>query len=452
MDTTPSLLFSTITPVRTPLNISSETLSSDLKRGGHSLPLIGKEFDGLFSQHLIAEGIDWENGYGDLNRDALPETFQPILKRRIEIESGDKAPSYLREFKRANGLKLTCAEFYLYDNTIGLIRLDFTLNVAQDESDRLSQLASTQTDTELSMIAQAIYQQFIFPDLARHTNLLAGNLLTNEQTACNQESLFGKLEFVDECRDELLLWTGRCLIVEKEHINPIQRDKLLQWANCTEEDLFNAGDETIYIGSGNCLMLTKDIESASQSYFRAASLCQIYYAFMTLYDGVFKESLRELLSLEKLRRKGTRKSDALLTQTGRRLELLTFLKLEFAEVLRGVQGKRKILVDHFVSGWQMNELEGATSQRADFIRERLERVSEERRAAQSRTIEMILAAIGGIAVIDFALSISDTADSIRADAVPGLVDLFRWIPPDVSLLLATGFVAALALYVYYVNR
>ncbi|MFT6984320.1 MAG: hypothetical protein ACJAT7_000106 [Psychromonas sp.] len=443
------IIFSTTTPVRTPINMQSESLSEDLRESNLSLPLEGPLFDSLLSLQLQPDSINWEYGYGNLNRDAIPETFQPILKRVINIDDDHVVLEEIQIFTQARGLKLQCVELYCFDNTLGLLKVDFVLSENSMDSTVLQRLELETIDQAFSGIAERIYQHVIYPNFSDFSHPISEPLINCNGVVHGKDPIYSDLNFTKKYNPKHLLWTGRCLQIDKSSFDDNDKAEFIKWANCSGKAFFNVGESQMFIGSGNYLIFSDDLDAMAKDIFRATAISQIYSAFMTIYDGVFKSTLRDLIKLEQKKGFKAKQTDRLLTQTGRRLELLNFLKLDFAEAIHSTQGYRKTLVDHFISGWQINALEATTSQRADFIRSRLQRITEERKIAQNRTIEMILVSIGGVAVIDFSLNMSGNANKLKDDNIWGLVDLFRWLTPDVSLWSACALVTMATLYVYY---
>jgi len=448
-----TFVLSTITPVRTPVNVSSETLAFDLKANNLTLPLRGQPFDGAFSHQFKVDDIEWRDGYVDLNHDAIPPTFRPLLKRRIPIEDRDKSFADLKQLKADTGLVILRAELYFFDSTVGLMRLDFGLENEQASVD-LTTIATSQTDKLVTRIACVVYEKIVCPELARNGDLPLDDWIRGQKTGRRSIEPFAPPKFTSGYNSDWVFWTGRCLIVEHSSVTPEQKKQLLSWASCLQEELFKNGDDNVFIGSGNCLVLSAndEPEEVATTFFRAAALCQIYYAFLKMYEDTFCSALHRMADTEKVRLKDWRKLKALISETGRQLELLTFLKLEFQAVVRGVQGKRKALVEHFVSSWKMPELEGAALERAGFIRERLVRIREERRSAQARAIELMLSLIGGIAVIDLALSLTEASKDLPDDSIPGILDLFALVPADTSLYVALIIVIAFAAYTYFAKK
>ncbi|MCG6201083.1 hypothetical protein [Psychromonas antarctica] len=443
------LVFSTTTPVRTPINMQSESLSEDLKQAKLSLPLTGKSFDLLLSQQLLPDSLNWKYGYGNLDRDAIPETFQPILKRVVNLDDDHAVMEDIIKFTDKRGLKLQCAELYCFDNTLGLLRIDFALSSDTLDSTALQRLDLSTIDQAFSVIAESIYQHVIYPNFLDALHPISSDLLGSAGRVQCKDPIYSDLDFKLRYNPEHLLWTGRCLQVCSSSLSENAKNQFMTWANCAEKVFFNTGAFQMFIGSGNYLVFSDNIDTVAKDVFRATAIAQIYSAFMTIYGGVFKSTLRDLLKLEQKKGFKARMTDSLLTQTARRLELLNFLKLDFAEATRSIQGNRKELVDNFIASWQINELEKTTCERANFIRSRLERITEERKISQNRTIEMILVSIGGVAVIDFALNMSGNAAKLKNDNILGLVDLFRWLSPDVSLWSACALVVMATVYVYH---
>ncbi len=447
-----SILISTLSPIRSPLSVTSEYMAYSQQTHDLTFPLQGKNWDHLFVKDgIFVRELNWDNGYGTIDNDILPPFFQPLFKRCFEKLLRQICPCELDQLTKQFGFSLSRAELYIFDDTIALMRIDFSFD-KPDDTCLMAQILSDM-DLALSQFAKDAYCKVIF-DLFRENidSIVKINNTAVRFTNPNKFPIFSDLNFskMTVPSDELVLWTGRTLIVNEQNLSSQERRSLLDWAKCDEDNLQTFAQHAVYIGSGNALTFSNDSASICHHLLRALTVCQFYYAVQHTFGGILKSTLLDLSRLED--KSNISRATTLLHKMTKRLDHLDFIQLEFEDVKRGMQAERAFFLQHAITNWRIEELEQNALKRASLIRSRVERVKEKHQTKISRSIEMILAAIGGISIIDFVLSLSSNAENIRNDNIPGMIDFFGWLQPDITLWIASFIVIAIAFIVYHGKR
>ncbi|WP_417457677.1 hypothetical protein [Kordiimonas sp.] len=450
---------STITPVRAPINLESEDLAGFDFNARAPLPLTGAGFDTLFSGTGKPAPLAWAYGYGSLENDLCPRFFRPLFKRELEFANGSPAHETLEAFCTKWALNLACAELYIFDDTLALLRLDFDRPRSEAPFDLITSDQQSSFDAATSALALTLYHEMLYPDFVETTTKLedikSDTIRFRKQAAFD---VFNDIHFdnKEHKNERHVLWTGRTIIVPEQGLEAKNKTALLEWAACKAEDeLQDVGFGRAHIGSGNCLLVAEgELDFAAREWFRAQSLCQFYNAILATYNAILKSILLQIGTLEKRGIRKGRRANALLQTMTKRLDHLSFASMEFGESRRGAQRHRRLVLENTITAWELDGVAGGALEMAEFARKRLERLESRRRSKQNRSIELILTAIGGVAVIDLFLSLADVTHTgtLYEDGIPGVLDAFAALPPDSWIWAATTIVLLITLSVYRGRR
>lgn len=141
-----------------------------------------------------------------------------------------------------------------------------------------------------------------------------------------------------------------------------------------------------------------------------------------------------------------------MSEITRTLDHLEFTRLEFNEAIIGVQAERANVVRAVFRAWNLEELINSALERTSLIRSKISRLLEARKAELNRSVELILAGIGGVAVIDLFISLTTASRSLDQDDIPGVLDVFEWLQPDGSIALSTTILVLISVYIYLAKR
>lgn len=397
----------------------------------------------------------WANGYGTLDHDNLPVFFQPIGCYQIRLSDDLGWPENLTRLLSRWCGRIESCQLILYDDTVALLRLDVVIEVAEATLGAIIQ--SGELDGTLSEAAGDIYRQLIFPEFQRYCDQFRGGRTTLEPPLDqlrnpNRLEVFRDVRFADGSRsDGYVLWTGRYILLSRQQLDSPLGESLCQWVSCpgSQQTLVESGH---YVGSGNILILSDDPAACRDDWFRGLSVCQLYNAILSIYGGILKSSYSQLTDLIGAKRGKGRRLNSLMADITRSLDHLEFTRLEFSEARVGVQAERARIVEDTCTAWKLDNIIDSALERTNLIRSRIARLLEVRRTELNRSVELILSGIGGVALIDLFLSLTTASRSLEPDAIPGLLDAFRWLQPDGSIALSSAILAMVSLYVYLAKR
>lgn len=457
MPTDTPLIIRTLTPLRAPLSTESE-LRASASLSPDADPDASQGFlDQIFTRQLSAEPVAWSNGYGTISNDNLPVFFQPLCKRRLVLSNFAESTPHIQEFCAQYDATITACELYIFDDTISVLRLDVALPGCESASLQTA-LSDGTIDQSLSNLTTEIYDAVLFPEfcdyVAGFKALIQQKPDTLDLQLINpaQFKIFKDVSFKhgEKPAATNVLWTGRTVIAGTTTRNTALGHALCNWAKC-DEPFCQDTDAGHYIGSGNILVYSDDGEECEQDWLRTQLLCQYYNAILAVYSGILKRTYSNLTVADSRRLSGKR-LNRLLSDITRSLDHLSFTQLEFNDARVGTQGNRTKIVDDTCEAWRLEQLIDSAIQRASFIRERLNRMLEQQKAAVNRSVELILTAIGGVALIDLFITLTNSSRNLPEDTIPGVLDLFKQISPDGSISSAVAILILVSIYVYLAKR
>jgi hypothetical protein len=453
MDTQHSVRIHTLSPVRSPISAHSEQREAAAQQG------LTADIDGAgilpASESLKPFPWPWANGYGTLAHDSLPVFFQPLGCYHVEIPDDVHWSENLTRILSLWSGRIDTCQLILYDDTVALLRLDVVIEVS--EATLAAIVLSGDLDGTLSDSARDIYQRLIYPEFQRYCRQFPGSRTepgprTDQLKNPNRLEVFKDIRFEEATgSDSYVLWTGRYILLPRPALDTPLGEQLCQWASYggSQSELLESRH---HVGSGNILVLSDDPEACRSDWFRGLSLCQFYNAILSIYGGILKSGYSQLTELIGTRRGNSRKLNTLMADITRSLDHLEFTRLEFNDARVGVQAERARIVEDTCTAWKLDNMIGSALERTNLIRSRIARLLEERRTQLNRSVELILSGIGGVALIDLFISLTMASRNLEEDAIPGLLDAFRWLPPDGSIAVSSTILVLVSIYVYLAKR
>ncbi|KAA1176083.1 hypothetical protein FWJ25_02830 [Marinobacter salinexigens] len=441
--------------MRSPISADSE------RRAADALKQMSAAGDTASSLRLLAESATlksfqwpWASGYGTLEHDNLPALFLPFDCYSIHTE-GVSLPDDIRQLLANHGGLIERCCLYLYDDTVALLQLDVAFQASATQLCDL--LNGHSLDGALSALAKQVYQKAIYPAFHNYAREFAKSASRGASGSVDylrdpkKLTVFKDVSFdSEEPPESYVLWTGRYVVTQPDTLDGPLGDSLQAWASYTgsRDTLL---EERQFVGSGNILALAEDVESQSENWLRGLSICQLYNAILSIYGGILKSSYSELNDYASSRRR-SKDLHKLMQDITRTLDHLEFTRLEFNEAVIGVQAERVNVVRAAYSAWNLEELIQGSLERTSLIRSKISRLLEARKAQLDRSVELILAGIGGVAVIDLFISLTTASRSLRRDDIPGVLDVFEWLQPDGSIALSTTILVLISVYIYLAKR
>lgn len=446
----------TLSPVRSPISADSERRAADVLRQKSAPEAALYDSGKLLAESPSVESFQWPwaNGYGTLEHDNLPAFFQPFACYSIRTQDVSLPPDVSKLLIDNDGSIERCC-LYLYDDTVALLQLEVTFQASEVQLCDL--LRGRNLDGALSTLAKLIYEKAIYP--AFHT--YASEYGKNKPAGSTDSSgylrdpkkltVFRDVSFVsEEPPESYVLWTGRYVLAQPDTLNGPVGDSLRIWASYagSNEELLR---ERQFVGSGNILAVADDVEPQADNWLRGLSICQLYNAILSIYGGILKSSYSELNDYASSRRR-SKELYRLMSDITRTLDHLEFTRLEFNEAIIGVQAERANVVRAAYRAWNLEELINSAVERTSLIRSKISRLLEARKTELNRSVELILAGIGGVAVIDLFISLTTASRSLDQDDIPGVLDVFEWLQPDGSIALSTTILVLISVYIYIAKR
>ncbi|ERS84078.1 MAG: hypothetical protein VX673_04770 [Pseudomonadota bacterium] len=446
----------TLSPVRSPISADSERRAADTLK---QMAEAGSSAGGLVN--LLAETDTlssfewpWANGYGTLEHDNLPAFFQPFACYSVAM--GDVSlPSDISQLLVNNGGAIECCRLYLYDDTVALLQLDVAFETSESGLGDL--LRGHSLDGALSNLAKRVYEHAVYPAFHQYALGFRKSRRYKASGAVSylrdpkKLTVFRDVSFDSpEAPDTYVLWTGRYVVTPPSTLNGPLGDSLRLWASYTgsTEALLEARQ---FVGSGNILAVADDAEAQADNWLRGLSVCQLYNAVLSIYGGILKSSYSELNDFAGSRHR-SKDLHRLMADITKTLDHLEFTRLEFNEAIIGVQAERAKVVRAAYAAWNLGELIEGSLERTSLIRSKISRLLEARKSQLDRSVELILAGIGGVAVIDLFISLTTASRSLDRDDIPGVLDVFEWLQPDGSIALSTTILVLISFYIYLAKR
>ncbi|GHD49459.1 hypothetical protein SAMN05216429_11231 [Marinobacter persicus] len=446
----------TLSPVRSPISADSERRAADaLKQMAEAGCDAGAPLNLLPETDTLRRfEWPWTNGYGTLEHDNLPAFFQPFACYSVAMDD-TPLPADIGELLADNGGVIEHCHLYLYDDTVALLQLDVAFDTR--EPGLVELLAGHRLDGALSRLAKWVYKHTVYPTFhqyalgfdkrKRYKDAGAVSYLRDPKKL----TVFRDVSFDSpDAPDTYVLWTGRYVVTQPSALNGPLGDSLRLWASYTgsPEALLEARQ---FVGSGNILAVADDVESQANNWLRGLSVCQLYNAVLSIYGGILKSSYSELNDIAGSRRR-SKDLHRLMTDITKTLDHLEFTRLEFNEAIIGVQAERAKVVRATYAAWNLGELIEGSLERTGLIRSKISRLLEARKSQLDRSVELILAGIGGVAVIDLFISLTTASRGLERDDIPGVLDVFEWLQPDGSIALSTTILVLISFYIYLAKR
>jgi hypothetical protein len=241
-----------------------------------------------------------------------------------------------------------------------------------------------------------------------------------------------------------LLWVTRIL---SNHDSLVTKEMIEYWTQQQDpEDKAIRFDNTqLSFFVGNSIFIGAPPVAAYKTIKTALSICAYYYA---LYD-ICNRNLRGIrLDLAKhsfRRRLPVKRLNHIRSQ-------LEFLENEQIDAVLGLQGSRKLIASKILEVWEYKLLVDTVERKLRGVGRLVDYSLQEQQSHYTKLVEAILAAIGGVSLLDFSLNLLTFARNkgLSADNVNGLIDVAQSLPPD-GLLYAT-LIILLTIFFLVVRR
>lgn len=376
--------------------------------------------------------------YASLKEDYLPRAVTPLFSISYAPTVTDLA---IAEHLGGFSATLTSCRADYFNNTLAILCIELDLDASKQPDGWINQLDAWSTELcalVIGLIKPLEYR--IISDLNAPRSKLRSKVFIHRS---NFKAFFDRAESaaVELRPHEELLWVNRILATEGK---PDSCEELYRWTqhDCSPDETLKLGHCTAMLCVGNSLVFGRFDTSEKSALVNSLICCTYYYA---LFD-IINRNLRILQS----RSNTERRSSALGYERMKRLRTtVDLLSDELSDLMFGVQGSRRRIVEHLMAIWRQKELVNLVQKRADSAGRVIASAFAEQQRRYSKYVEAVLAAIGGVALLDFVVNLFSFASDSTAsrDSIIGLVDLAGAIAPDAALYIGIGLILALLLAV-----
>lgn len=413
-------------PFRTNINLNSINGYANLLQMSKQLQSAIKKCD--FSEDVKITDIihpKAQNGtyYASLSEDNLSTTASPLF---VIHGTSSFIEKFRRKFLFETSLVINSCNIEAYDNTIGILMVDFSI---KDHS-FLSQASPEKAETLLTSLCQEIIHSLL-PDLKRvEKALIDKKIKPNFFLSPGNFQIFSDLNKSSNLptNDYSLMWATRILI-PSQHPSPQTIQKWTQ-QTLSENNILQIEEAKIFICTGNNLIVGKITKPNLESLKKTLSICTYFY---TIYE-LINQNLK--LTFIKLHTQ-TKSTPKDLTDINQVSTYIDFIENEIFETNVGLQGFRNKLAESFMRQWKYDSLVKSVKQKKLSITQKIEHIRNKQKHSYSKIVETILAAIGGLTLFDLSLSLISFSNNqdIPQDPIFGITDIALFAPADTSLYI-----------------
>lgn len=395
------MIIYTFSPVCVPINWKTELISSTTEKCGLLSKLL-RDFPGV-----AVKPCQWPTGFGSLEHDNLPLFYQAAAEISLL--------TMMQEDDVAN------ARLFCYDNSLAVLAIELQ---SPAELDDIDDMATTGRIETLAM-------HYLKPLLSHlYDQESTGHLIAPKSYkvyADTQEIL---------CQGKPL-WVARMLVkspgLSAEHYH--------DWLQGVD----GSSDEFL-LGSGNSLLCDPALLSDVQ---RVMVLSQFHAALMLRTESLLERTLTQFNAAYYDKQKVPLHASVDLHQY--RNDHIEFICIQYSAAQTGMQGKRRQLLAQFDNVWQVQEQTQRLQQLAQLVQTRLDRLVDESRRAQTRSIQTLLAFLGALSLLALMVDLAGLSHDLEHSDTLGILDLFTLISTE-TVLSITVLVVVLLTALFYKNH
>lgn len=396
----------------------------------------------------VPETLSWDipwnksnNGelqYAALTEDSLPLSATPILK--LNISNYQCANALIANFAFESLTINSCFVEY-YDNTIAILTIDMVFNGIKNTKLFLENVDKWSTAYCSSVIKYIKpFETSMLFAIAKYDGLNKKQIFLkagNFTVFFDRNSLENNA-YIDR---EEMLWVTRLLLQEQTHIDI---ELLKTWTQQAELDSMKQqiGSACVAFCTGNSVVFNT-MDNAEDRALKVSLSISMY--FYVLYDLLNKNLRLMFLNISRTKKVPT----FIITNVNQTRSHIEFIENEFSDVLMGLQGVRSRFCKILLDTWNYPDLVGAVQKKKESVGKTVAFILEEKSSRYRRIIESILATVGGIAILDFSLSLFTFASNakISKDSIPGLIDSTKYLSVDGTLYTIVLFLCLVFFFI-----
>lgn len=343
--------------------------------------------------------------YMALEEDDESESFQSIVGWSIPIAAFQNFAKNFGDFRLIDDVRV---HIFQNDLAIAIIKIATEFNIARDSSHRLKSL-------ELSMSS---YSREV-------VNLL--NVQLGNHYSINDKSHW-------ELSAPGMLWSSRIFIIEDNEFT----DTLFKNLSIEHRVDLTVDRFPYFVGEGNSLLVVQDDITIDQ-FLKVFNVAQLFYAYNDQLCKQFKNMYDTASKIG-----AGRRIDELNRICNKYSTSLSIFHIAFDDAKRGLQGKRKKILQHIVEQWDLNGLRNSALAHSEFVTTFINGMVAERARRNQSTIEAGVVFLAGVSVLQFFLEFWDYSDA-RPDRDPfRLMHIARSVSVEFFILGTALILGALA--------
>jgi len=388
--------------------------------------------------------------FANLDQHVLPRKAKPIVRLEIRGSDLEQLANNTHAPSGVSNLSITHCGVKYYDDTIAI--LVCRINLVGLRTSDMGSIDAWSTEFCKSLIdglkvSRARLEAALRARLEAALHEGYGTRWQHKFYCCPRR----QHRFADHSRGSSedgrsMLWVTRILVADDKP-NPEAIKAWTQTAGGDDADWLSLESMRLLACVGNSVLAGPLSERDVSVTTNAVALCTFFYVFQDL----FRQRLKALqLEVAKTAKGVSRKSlshEAL----GELRDRVVVMEGEFWDCRLGLQGHLREVALRFLKAWNYDALASAVERRSASLGTAWLLLREKRARKYNGTLQLVLTAIAGLAIMDFILSLFAAAGAGRVpdDGVIGPIDVAKVLPPDLMLNIALLLICVLPLLVLW---
>lgn len=404
----------------------------------------------------LSEGMNWEvpprrddprkvRVYSGIDMDSIPHIAMPLARLCISdqaVKSLVGSQALGKESVIEQTLFHDCAINY-FDNTIAILTLDVTFKCPGGK-EVVFDYIECWSNKLCSLILRGTREY----EKRFSVELLGGNRARKPKKIFLKRGEFivysdrNDLKKSNESDSDGALWVSRIYFDE----NDLSGDTLTKWTQNPDlkSRTTDVGLAKVALCVGNSVVFGQLSPPEEKSLKKSFSICTYFFVLYFVLDANLKAEFLRISKPQHI-------SSATISQSGQVKYHIEFIESEFGDTIIGLQGLRKVFATELLDTWDFSAIEQSVARKKDLVEKRIESALRDRQGSHRRILESVLAAIAGVAVLEFVLTLFSFAKDQETahDAILGLVDVVKYLSVDLVLYTVFGFII---FFVYLTGR
>lgn len=410
------------------------------------------------NNEMIYESIDYDGNY------LSPEVFKlQYDQKMIDImllAEKHFDPENKNYYSITFDYQLNKTVCHLYDNSIGILETEIFIDVPYDQNEQekdwkhffefIQDFSNKYMDFLISHYYKKSIKQYIEScyKLDRNYSFLQKNY-TDIQLMNRNEKKIGNINKYLLDADEFgkPLWVNRTLVINSIQSHDIFLNNWLSLGEESKEDILKVlREDKMYFGWGNNIAVDGSDDKVYDFAIEALNLCQYYNVALDNLNQKFSTLTGSIYQVDKKKR------------ISNHIEKLLYINMENAEILFmqlkeqtiNLQGHRKKYFEELTNKWKLDVIRDSIKEKRMISENKIQQLDKRRSKFNHTISETILFGIGGLALVNLTLDVSEYARNIIAkpemgvtDKSVGLVSVGRFVSPDNMAWIGIVFLVVL---------